>query len=79
MAAITDLMGSIIEILVVGDICSSVSTFDKDKISSINLFILFASSSIIFKNFNLVASSCTSPESKVSIKPTKLVKGDLNS
>ena len=36
---------------VFGVICSSVSTLDNDKISSINLFILLASSSIIFKNF----------------------------
>ena len=79
MDEIICLIGSISEIVVLGVICSSVSTFDKDKISSINLFILLDSSSIIFKNLFLVSSSCTLPLNKVSINPTRLVSGDLSS
>ena len=72
-------IGSISEIVVLGVICSSVSTFDNDNMSSINLFIRFASSSIIFRNLLRSFSSLTEPDNKVSIKPTKLVKGDLSS
>ena len=62
-----------------GVICSSASTLDNVNNSSISLAIRLASLSIIDKKRVLASGSLLAGPCKVSIKPRRAERGDLNS